>query len=72
MARDTARPASPIATTTVSELVAPPAARLRPAPGDAERGIMNGGWWPRSHDTAAELAELLTAMAIPPDPAARP
>ncbi|TDB83100.1 hypothetical protein E1264_29725 [Actinomadura sp. KC216] len=67
MARDTARPAPAIALTAASEPIAPPAPRLRLAPGHAERGVMNGGWWPRSRDTAAELTELLTALTIAPD-----
>ncbi|MFI0480161.1 DUF5994 family protein [Actinomadura sp. 9N215] len=71
MARDTAQLASPPAATTTSEPVAPHAPRLRLAPGRAERGVMNGGWWPRSRDTAAELTGLLTALAVPPDVAAR-
>ncbi|TMQ91505.1 hypothetical protein ETD83_30600 [Actinomadura soli] len=71
MARDTAQPAAPIATNTASEPMAPPAPRLRLAPGQAERGVMNGGWWPRSRDTAAELTELLTVLDIAPDAAAR-
>jgi hypothetical protein len=36
--------------------------RLRLAPGDTGRGIMDGGWWPRSRDAAAELAELVIAL----------
>ncbi|TDD37542.1 hypothetical protein E1287_08180 [Actinomadura sp. KC06] len=71
MARDTAPLAFPPGTTTASELMTAPGPRLRLAPGRAERGVMNGGWWPRSRDTAAELTELLTALAIPPDAAAR-
>ncbi|WUH99938.1 DUF5994 family protein [Spirillospora sp. NBC_00431] len=70
MARDTAQPAPTIVTTAASEPMAP-APRLRLAPGHAERGVMNGGWWPRSRDTAAELTELLTALTIAPDVTAR-
>ncbi|MFI0367045.1 DUF5994 family protein [Actinomadura sp. 1N219] len=62
---------APSGTTAASELRSPPAPRLRLAPGRAERGVMNGGWWPRSRDTAAELTELLTALDIPQDAAAR-
>ncbi|MFB4299170.1 DUF5994 family protein [Actinomadura sp. NTSP31] len=36
--------------------------RLRFAPGDAGRGVMDGGWWPRSRDAAAELPELVIAL----------
>ncbi|TYK51064.1 DUF5994 family protein [Actinomadura decatromicini] len=57
--------------TPASGIVAPPASRLRLAPGDAERGVMNGGWWPRSRDTTAELTELLTALTVPPGVSAR-
>ncbi|MEU9023613.1 DUF5994 family protein [Actinomadura sp. NPDC048394] len=37
--------------------------RLRLVPGDTGRGIMDGGWWPRSRDAAAELTELVIALA---------
>ncbi|GAA0280705.1 hypothetical protein GCM10009527_091280 [Actinomadura nitritigenes] len=36
--------------------------RLRLVPGDTGRGIMDGGWWPRSRDAAAELTELVIAL----------
>ncbi|HEU5027139.1 MAG TPA: DUF5994 family protein [Spirillospora sp.] len=31
-------------------------------PGDTGHGIMDGGWWPRSHDAAAELTALVIAL----------
>lgn len=43
---------------------APPVApRLRLTPGGAGRGVMDGGWWPRSRDAAVELTALVTALA---------
>ncbi|MGH3241619.1 MAG: DUF5994 family protein [Spirillospora sp.] len=62
MAQDTGQLVSPPATTTPPELKAPPAPRLRLAPGQAGRGVMDGGWWPRSRDAVAELTDLLTAL----------
>ncbi|HEU5155840.1 MAG TPA: DUF5994 family protein [Streptosporangiaceae bacterium] len=39
--------------------------RLRLAPGLNRRGALDGGWWPRSHDAATELAVLLDGLAAP-------
>ncbi|XRQ06605.1 DUF5994 family protein [Actinomadura welshii] len=39
--------------------------RLRLAPGGAGRGVLDGGWWPRTRDAAAELTGLLTALTGP-------
>jgi hypothetical protein len=41
----------------------PMTSRLRLAPDGAGRGIMDGGWWPRSHDAAGELTELVIALS---------
>jgi Family of unknown function (DUF5994) len=56
----------------------PPALRLRLDPTLARRGILDGGWWPRSRDPDAELPDLLAALesslgvitrvALNPDP----
>ncbi|MFI0409310.1 DUF5994 family protein [Actinomadura sp. 3N508] len=62
MARDTGQLVYPPPTTTPPELKVPPAPRLRLAPGQAGRGVMDGGWWPRSRDAVAELTDLLTAL----------
>ncbi|WP_433227988.1 DUF5994 family protein [Actinomadura formosensis] len=73
MARDTTQLDPPPATAAPAEPT-PPAPRLRLAPGGAGRGVMDGGWWPRSRDTGAELTELLTALAgmgDAPEPATR-
>lgn len=48
-----------------------PTPRLRLAPGDTGRGVMDGGWWPRSRDAATELTELIIALAEPPERATR-
>jgi len=45
-----------------AELPPPTMSRLRLVPGDAGRGVMDGGWWPRSRDAASELTELVTAL----------
>ncbi|TDB99276.1 DUF5994 family protein [Actinomadura sp. 7K534] len=52
---DTAAPAA----------AASPRPRVRLVPSGTGRGVLDGGWWPRSRDTAAELTELLTALAAP-------
>jgi hypothetical protein len=56
----------------------PPALRLRLDPTLARRGILDGGWWPRSRDPDAELPDLIaglesslgviTRVALNPDP----
>lgn len=48
--------------TAVPPLIPPPTSRLRLRPAGA-RGIMDGGWWPRSRDAAAELPELVISLA---------
>jgi hypothetical protein len=37
--------------------------RLRMKPGTAARGYVDGAWWPRSHDPAAEFPGLVLAMS---------
>ncbi|MEU6745840.1 DUF5994 family protein [Spirillospora sp. NPDC046719] len=49
--------------TAVPPLIPPPTPRLRLRPDGTGRGIMDGGWWPRSRDAAAELPELVIALA---------
>lgn len=44
---------------------APP--RLRLAPGGGGRGVIDGGWWPRSRVAVTELTALVTALAEPSD-----
>ncbi|MFF4242721.1 DUF5994 family protein [Actinomadura geliboluensis] len=56
LADPTAAPPAPL-------LPSPAAPRLRLTPGGAGRGVMDGGWWPRSRDAAAELTALVTALA---------
>ncbi|QKW33492.1 hypothetical protein HUT06_05165 [Actinomadura sp. NAK00032] len=63
MARVATQRAFPFPAATPLELPAPPAPRLRLVPGGTGRGIMDGGWWPRSRDADAELTGLLTALA---------
>ncbi|HEX2314627.1 MAG TPA: DUF5994 family protein [Thermomonospora sp.] len=54
---------------TAARVTAPPTAprpstaRLSLAAGSAHRGALDGGWWPRSRDARAELAELVAALA---------
>ncbi len=38
-------------------------ARLALAPHRAERAVLDGGWWPRSHDPTAEVPALVTALS---------
>ncbi|GAA4231172.1 hypothetical protein GCM10022254_27610 [Actinomadura meridiana] len=74
MASDTGQLAFPPAATTPPKLTMPPRPRLRLAPGQAGRGVMDGGWWPRSRDAVAELTDLLTALTgtgEPPEVATR-
>ncbi|MEU4674597.1 DUF5994 family protein [Amycolatopsis sp. NPDC023774] len=47
-------------TTTEDERVSEP--RLRMKPDGAERGQVDGGWWPRSTDLEAELPSLAAAL----------
>lgn len=65
MARDSMRLASPPATVTAPERTSPAAPRLRLARDGAGRGVLDGGWWPRSRDTVTELTGLLTALPRP-------
>ena len=50
---------------TRAEQADPPRAevRLRMKPGTAVRGYVDGAWWPRSHDPAAEFPGLVLAMS---------
>lgn len=38
--------------------------RLRLKPKDSAAGYVDGGWWPRSHDLAAELPALAEVLAV--------
>ncbi|WP_051793247.1 DUF5994 family protein [Amycolatopsis jejuensis] len=49
----------------------PSAARLMVKPPGAERGHVDGGWWPRSLDLAAQLPELTAALAEAVGPLSR-
>lgn len=42
-----------------------PDLRLSLASGPAHHGAVDGGWWPRSRDAAAELADLLATLMVP-------
>ncbi|MEU8004600.1 DUF5994 family protein [Catellatospora sp. NPDC049111] len=44
-----------------TETAAEPA-RLVLAPARADRAVLDGGWWPRSWDAAAEVPGLVTAL----------
>lgn len=51
---------------------APPSRpRLRLQPGLTGRTLLDGGWWPRPSDPAAELPGLILAIDQRPGPAAR-
>ncbi|WP_412520925.1 DUF5994 family protein [Actinomadura madurae] len=65
MARETTQLDLAPATPSSAESAMPPAPRLRLAPGRAGRGVMDGGWWPRSRNTTAELTELVAALTEP-------
>ncbi|WP_155370556.1 DUF5994 family protein [Catellatospora vulcania] len=41
----------------------PDAARLELAPTRADQTVLDGGWWPRSWDAAAEVPGLVVALA---------
>jgi Family of unknown function (DUF5994) len=41
---------------------APPGLRLRLDPTLARGGVLDGGWWPRSRDPAAELPDLIAGL----------
>ncbi|GAA0587349.1 DUF5994 family protein [Actinomadura livida] len=62
---DTAPADTAAADTAAPETAASPRPRVRLVPSGTGRGVLDGGWWPRSRDTAAELTELLTALAGP-------
>ncbi|MGI5330533.1 DUF5994 family protein [Actinomadura nitritigenes] len=63
MARHSTRLAR-LSSTAAPPLLPPPTpSRLRLRPDGTGRGIMDGGWWPRSRDAAAELPELVIALA---------
>ncbi len=47
---------------TVPASQAPPAPRLRLGSALSGRTLLDGGWWPRSADPAAELPGLITAV----------
>ncbi|WP_269757159.1 DUF5994 family protein [Actinomadura violacea] len=54
---------TPVPAAAGCDLLPPPAtSRLQLTLGDAGSGILDGGWWPRSRDAAAELAELAIAL----------
>ncbi|WP_433466421.1 DUF5994 family protein [Spirillospora sp. CA-128828] len=71
MARETTQLDPAPATPSSAESATAPAPRLRLAPGRAGRGVMDGGWWPRSRDTTAELTELVAASTEPGDTVTR-
>lgn len=61
------RPSAPARSADLAEPPGPapvPAAgpRLRLASGGLGRGVLDGGWWPRSRDAGTELTALLTAL----------
>jgi hypothetical protein len=39
-----------------------PTVRLRPDPKAPGKGILDGGWWPRSTNPSAELPELIASL----------
>jgi hypothetical protein len=45
-----------------AEPSAPPGLRLRLDPTLARGGALDGGWWPRSRDPAAELPDLIAGL----------
>ena len=47
---------------TAITLTPPPAPRLRLGPDRSARTLLDGGWWPRSGDPAAELPGLILAL----------
>lgn len=61
---------SPITLTPSSTVVEPPhhtpRVRLRLKPTGSVTGYVDGAWWPRSRDLAAELPALLAVLAIRP------
>ena len=47
---------------TAISLTPPPEPRLRLQPDRSARTLLDGGWWPRSADPAAELPGLILAL----------
>jgi hypothetical protein len=43
---------------------APPVLRLSLEPTLSHRGLLDGGWWPRSQDPVAELPSLITDLSL--------
>jgi hypothetical protein len=44
------------------EILSPPPARVSLKPRTEHPGMVNGAWWPRSRDLAAELPPLIAAL----------
>jgi Family of unknown function (DUF5994) len=59
MALDRNHPTAAIPATRASM---PSASRLRLRPTPAARGVLDGGWWPRSRDPAVELPKLIADL----------
>jgi Family of unknown function (DUF5994) len=49
----------------------PPGPRLRLDPTLCREGVVDGGWWPRSRNPAAELSELIAGLASSLGPISR-
>ncbi|WP_240351192.1 DUF5994 family protein [Streptomyces olivoreticuli] len=47
---------------TLEEGTCPPPARLALKPAGADRGLLDGAWWPRSRDLARELPALTDVL----------
>jgi hypothetical protein len=64
----TSSPHTLIATPSTSTVVKPPrhTPRLRLKPKAPATGYVDGAWWPRSRDLAAELPVLLAVLAVRP------
>ncbi|ASR36634.1 hypothetical protein BAY61_18330 [Prauserella marina] len=64
----TSSPHTLIATPSTSTVIEPPrhTLRLRLKPKAPTTGYVDGAWWPRSRDLAAELPALLAVLAIRP------
>ncbi|MFG2086899.1 MULTISPECIES: DUF5994 family protein [unclassified Spirillospora] len=65
MARSAQFATTPATAALPDDETVPP--RLRLAPGGRGRGIIDGGWWPRSRAAVHELTALVTALAEPSD-----
>ncbi|GGU89656.1 hypothetical protein GCM10010260_24890 [Streptomyces filipinensis] len=57
-----ARPVSRHLPSGVHEAVQPGCALLRLETTESREGVLDGAWWPRSRDIAAELPALLSAL----------